>query len=386
MEIQVAYNQHSPHSRNSRSTTNLNRLSLAPLTSRLPIDDSEAYPEIPQRPRSPGPHVSYITDKSVPTTPGILSRSPSRVGLLKTLKTAIPKSKSSTHIHYKPNHALNHHHMKHKSGAMTPAPRGHRYGLSDDFGFGFLSAAERGDDDWLLRAGTAISTGARESKGQAWLVSRASSTSLTARDDEDEEEEQWELARERASRMGSRRGSADADDEFSPATTRSQRGSRYGSRVQSRRGSRVNLFTPSELREVEEREGYFDQGVYIAEPDFVDVDEEVNEEAQALQDEINIKRLAKTGTLGLGTWVERLMGWSLFAVEEDWDETDADNDDGDDERIDTEDTVNGEKSGEGWRLERWEDHITEPLPPPGPDEGGWQDAAWLLSIATKVLL
>jgi hypothetical protein len=282
-----------------------------------------------------------------------------------------------------------------KSSAIPSGAKSKRFSGKDDFSLSTFTAADRNDSDWLLRAGALISSETRESKGQAWLVSRASSTSLTGQLDEDEEALERQLARERESRRTSRRGSAaDADDEFSPVTTRmsvgggSRPASRYGSRptsrAQSRRGSKANLFTPLPKSE-KERESYFgEEEEFIAEPDFVDVDEEAYEEDQATEDEIIVKRLAKKGSLGLGVWVEKLMGWSLFAVEEDGEDTDIETNE---EKTDASDAASKGDSIEKRSLDGMADDArTEKLPLPGADEGGWQDAAWLLSVAPKVLL
>lgn len=243
-----------------------------------------------------------------------------------------------------------------------------------------------------------MSTSARESKGQTWLVSRASSTSLTAQN-EDEELEQ-ELARERTrnSRRGSTVGAFDADDEFSPVTTRrslsfgpnagagSKPASRFPSRGNSRRGSRANLFTPLAMVAME-KEGYFnhkdfEDEEFVAEPDFVDVEDEGYEaEDQAKNDEAVVRKLARENSTGLGGWMEHLLGWSLFAVEEDGEETEV-------EIID-EKAEDSELSSRPSRknLDEIVDGAKDPMPPLADDEaGGWQDAAWLLSVATKVLL
>lgn len=262
-----------------------------------------------------------------------------------------------------------------------------------------LSNKDRGDSDWLLRAGALLSSEARESKGQSWLVSRASSTSLTAQRDEEEEALEKELAKERESRRNSmsRRNStaaADADDEFSPLATRmsfggsrsvSRFGSRAGSRTHSRRGSRV-LFTPLtglDMTREKTRDGYFDANEeMLAEPDFVDIDEELLYDAdEAAQDDVIVKRLTKKGSLGLGTWIEQLIGWNLFAMDEDPEDTDNE----------TEDEVVTDTSQNAAALRRRKDVLpravdSERVPPPANDEGGWKDAAWLLSIASKVIL
>jgi hypothetical protein len=231
-------------------------------------------------------------------------------------------------------------------------------------------------------------------------VSRASSTSLTGQGDEDEEELERELSkeRERTSRRTSRRGSAvafDADDEFSPVTTRrslsfgaatgtgSRPTSRFGSRGNSRRGSKAQLFTPIGG----ERDGYFDQGDFVrhdfvAEPDFVDAEEEevFENEDEARKDDAEVRKLARSSNMGLGGWVERMLGWSLFAVEED----------GEEDEITDEKAEDSEMSSRASKrtLDGIADPIAGEVPPPlkDGDVGGWQDAAWLLSVATKVLL
>ncbi|PVH84363.1 hypothetical protein DL98DRAFT_74858 [Cadophora sp. DSE1049] len=380
--MDVAYNQHSPYSRHhSRSHTNLGQLTLAPLTSRLPLSDPDALPG--------STHVSYIEGRSAPTSPSILSRSSSRVSLRKPMNLSIPKSKSSTHLLAGRKQP--------RSGATTPG--GTR--LKNELNLSSISAQDRNDSDWLLRAGAAISSSTRESKGQSWLVSRASSTSLTGQRDEDEEELERELAkeRERSSRRASRRGSVvafDADDEFSPVTTRrslsfgpatgtgSRPTSRFGSRVHSRRGSKAQLFTPIGG----ERDGYFDQGDYvrqdfITEPDFVDAEEEevYENEEEARKDDAEVRKLARSSSIGVAGWVERMLGWSLFAVEED----------AEDEEATDEKAEDSEMSSRASRrtLDGIADPIAGEVPPPpmrDGDVGGWQDAAWLLSVATKVLL
>jgi hypothetical protein len=390
--MDVAYNQHSHHSRRAgRSSTNLNHLSLAPLTSRLPLNDPEELPEPAVHSQSQSSHdhrFSYLEGKSAPTTPGILSRSSSRVSLRRQAQGGLAKSKSSTNIINSKQNTL-------KSGLTTPGGRPKRPLGKDDLSFSSLTASDRNDSDWLLRAGALISTGTRESKGQTWLVSRASSTSLTGQKDEDEEALERELARERSSRRGSTAGGfGDADDEFSPITTRmsfgggSRSASRYGSRptsrIHSRRGSRANLASPSAVNNGKEKQGYFDgEEQFLTEPDFIDVDEDVDDGGQAAEDEVIVRRLAKNGSLGLGIWVERLMGWSLFAVDEDGEDSDTETNG---EKTDTSEGISRNRSTLKYNVEGSDVELDEKLPPPGDEEGGWQDAAWLLSVASKVLL
>jgi hypothetical protein len=252
----------------------------------------------------------------------------------------------------------------------------------------------------LLRASASISTSTRESKGQAWLVSRASSTSLAGeREDEEEELERTHASdRENISRKASRRASiatADADDEFSPIANRRSlsfgpstggRGqplSRFGSRSNSRRGSRAQLFTPGAI----DRDGYFDhpgsaQEEFIAEPDFVDIDEEIYEAESSKVDEEVVRKLARANSAGLGGWVEKMLGWSLFAVDEDGEDIE-----------DTEQEVDhGTQSSvastrKDYTSPENADQVIANMPPlRDEDAGGWQDAAWLLSVASRVLL
>ena len=386
--MDVAYNQHSPYARrNVRSSTNLNHLTLAPLTSRFPLIDTDLTQE-------PSHHVSYIEGRSAPTTPSILAHT-SRASLRKPSTAGLPKSKSSTYL--PPSQSQT------RFRATKPGGAKRKSTTKEDLELDRLSGKDRNDSDWLLRAGAAISSSTRESKGQSWLVSRASSTSLTGDRDEEEEEQLRELARQREqnSRRESRRGSAagafDADDEFSPVTTRrslsfgpatgtrSRPLSRFGSRANSRRGSRAQLFTP--ISPGGPQEGYFDptdlaRDEFITEPDFVDAEEDAEEDGnEAKKDEAVVRKLARAGNLGWGGLVERMLGWSLFAVDEDAEETEV-------EVMDEKGEVSGISSKPSTLNLRGEETcIEDEMPPLKEDEtDGWQDAAWLLSVATKVLL
>ncbi|ESZ92562.1 hypothetical protein SBOR_7047 [Sclerotinia borealis F-4128] len=386
--MDIAYNQHSPHSRrHNRSPSNLTHLTLAPLTSKLPPSKDDYFPD----------HISYIENRSQPTTPSILSRSSSRVSLRKPapINISIPKSKSSIHLTATPRTP---HIPGHRSGTTTPSRHSHLRNTiaPDNLHISTYSEKDRNDSDWLLRAGAMISSSTREYKGQSWLVSRASSTSLQRDADDDAFERELAREREHNSRRGSRRGSFDADDEFSPLTTRrslsfgpatgalSRPMSGYGSRANSRRGSRAALVTSMTA---DKDAGYFDSEFaheeYPAEPDFVDVEEEGFESgAEARKDEAMVKKLARASRLGLGGWVESLLGWSLFAVEEDGEETEFDTPD-----------EKGEESPLSSRPSRHmldglgDTPVEEQMPPLNPNEAdGWHDAAWLLSVASKVLL
>ena len=365
--MDVAYKQHSNHARRkNRSSSNVNHLSLAPLTTKMPLTDAEHLPDFTAS--SLHHNLSYLQGKSAPTTPRLLqspsqtrANSPRRRESIADAHGAVSslaKSKSTTHLH------------GHKDG---------RHALS---GFSPLSRRrhdedQRRDSDWMLRTGALISSGTRESKGQAWLISRASSTSLTGVRDTEEEAYERELARERelASRRNSRRGSAAGlEEELAPF------GSRYGSRSQSRVGSRSRIRTPHERGALDD---YFGQHVVeenIPGPDFVRLDEELEaiELDTSKADEATIRKLVTGRSNGVGAWM-----WSLFAVEE----NDEDSDTADGDLTDGETESQVPRSASTIDFEGFSSPPESRVPPPKGEEGsGWQDAAWLLSVASKVLL
>ncbi|KAI1175769.1 hypothetical protein F4777DRAFT_304565 [Nemania sp. FL0916] len=361
--MDVAYTQHAGHARKkNRSTTNVNYLSLAPLTTKLPLADAEHFPDF----IAPPVHhnLSYLQGKSAPTTPRLLqspphtrSNSPRRRASVPDSATVLAKSKSATQLHGRKG-------SRHAVAGFSPLPH-HRYGED-----------QRRDSDWMLRTGALISSETRESKGQAWLASRASSTSLTGMRDAEEEAYERELAREKqlASARNSRRGSAvEFEEDFlSP-------GSRYGSRSQSRVGSRSRMRTPLERVT---QDGYFGQQTTeedIPGPDFVGLDEKLEaiESDTTQADEATIRRLVTRRSNGVGAWM-----WSLFAVEE----NDEDSDTGDGGVTDGE-TESHPRSASTMDFEGFSTLPESRVPPPKGEEGtGWQDAAWLLSVASKVLL
>lgn len=384
-----AYNAHQARRKN-RSSTNLNHLSLAPLTTKLPIHDSDMiYSEL-SIPASYS--TSYMQGKSAPTTPSLLARSPVRP-ISSTSKKGttssygqgaaspnIAKSKSATNLSTRP-----------KSGATTPGGyrRGARRDIVRDAPPSATAAPARVDSDWLLRAGVLISSETRESKGQSWLVSRASSTSLE-RLENDENNQKDIFERERAarealmsSRHTSRRGSLGflLEDDVSPLLSR--QGSGHASRSQ--------LVTPGERATIE---GYFAGQVmgedeFIPGPDFVNLNEKLEAAAgfegdMDLDDETAVRRLVKSRQGRPHTWYANVLGWTLFAVQENEDE---------DDDLDGEGTTDGEaedclsdSSGMDKSFERRMTALGEPqrLSPPKADDAGWKDAAWLLSVASKV--
>lgn len=371
-----AYNAHQAR-RKSRSSTNLSHLTLAPLTTKLPINDPEMLfsDELSVQASYT---TSYLQGKSAPTTPSLLARSPSRThhGALTPHNGAaspnLPKSKSASHLL-----------SRAKSGSTTPG--GHRRGSKKDLREDLqpLSTAPRGrtDSDWLLRAGVLISSETRETKGQSWLVSRASSTSLGRSrdgpgDDEDTDPDMFErerIAREHAlaSKHASRRGSLGFALEDEEAF-----GGRGEAITLGDAGAPDDYFAGQTMGEDE----------YLPGPDFVNL----NERLEALgvetdvveDDEADVRRLVTHRDGRPRTWLGNIMGWNLFSVQEkDEDDEDRDEDATDGDAEDTLSDTSGAGEFEGMTAISEEKQRFEP---PRNADSGWQDAAWLLSVASKV--
>lgn len=372
--MDVAYNQHADRARRkNRSSSSLNHLSLAPLTAKLPLNDDELLADgIASHPHSPiHPIPSYIQGKSAPTTPRLFARSPTAPrsrSTTRTPSTPLAKSKSASHLAGSGT-------RKGRSGRATP--KRHK----DDMSF---SMRHRNDSDWLLRTGALMSSEARESKGQTWLISRQSSTSLGGMDPDDDAFEN-ELARERelTSRHASRRGSiAPIEEDASPYASRFP--SRSHSRSHSLARPRSLLHSPLELSTAAEGSYFPHQEVDndLPGPDFVNLDERLEELEQDVSqdDEATVRRLVRKGQAGTGTWFGSV--WSLFSVEEDDEDSDEDSDE---TPRDNETQFGRSRSWSSRNLEGITTVPEEQVPPPKADEGGWKDAAWLLSVATKVM-
>lgn len=130
------------------------------------------------------------------------------------------------------------------------------------------------------------------------------------------------------------------------------------------------------------------------EPDFVEADEESS------GDEEEVARLARSNT----SWIDRLIGWTLFSVEEDGEASeDEEEEDGFLPQNMTREELRLRREVEAKRrkLEREaivasaklkardkenvEEGGSDGVQKPLEEADGWQDAAWLLSVASKAL-
>lgn len=218
--------------------------------------------------------------------------------------------------------------------------------------------------DWLLRTASALTTSTLEEKGQAWLVTRSSSTSLT----EPFHSQGFGLANDETS--SSR-----------PAASRSRLNSRTASRASSRRGS-VGA----------------ERGAISIEPDFVTLEREIlGSELLPEVDEGEMKRIVMGR---VGGWVDWAVGWIDFkSFGENETISPGEIEEGGEvknyaERDEGKSVFNHDKRPVSDQLNRGEenlqditgvfrDDILNPLPS---GEGGWSDAKWLLEVAGSIIL
>lgn len=180
------------------------------------------------------------------------------------------------------------------------------------------SNVDHSPDSWLHRAGLAIATEARESRGQTWLVGRDSSSSLAAIGDSADSKREVpasaissqltsRFTSARQSRHVSRRGSG-SKSLINPPSGIGDINS-YGAALRQRllaevEAANVNQMRPDFVNAKDEEELYADAN---------DGDADANSDPDI--DDIEVARLASNAglDLGLGTWVDKLVGWALFA-------------------------------------------------------------------------
>lgn len=209
----------------------------------------------------------------------------------------------------------------------------------------------------MLRAGIALASSTREEKGQSWLSKRESSTNLVSAtepslDDAHRHHKRTKSGTSRRSRSGLSTPAA-----LSRQSSRSRGGSRRGSRAGLTMTGMPSAMTPGRTStgvsgtvspEVGSRGRSSGSGLV---PDFVD--ERIRAEMASLRgrgdfddddegvdwdgegysddgseydyssdgsmdefDEADLQRLTRERGFGLGTWIDRLVEWTLFGVEE----------------------------------------------------------------------
>ncbi|TKA49160.1 hypothetical protein B0A54_01236 [Friedmanniomyces endolithicus] len=403
-------------SRSKRSNTNLANLRLAPLSTKFA--DPPETENANKTPHDESPkvtfaqqHSSYIQGKSAPSTPGILSRNSSRRQLGGGLSRRgslydddvqyqyggvrqesfaadradmgsgrIPKAKSEAALFTQQPRFLGDGLPMRKKQLQ----RGSKTGTSTPRRKSGLRLHE---EDWFARASAATHDIVQEAKGQSWLASRNSSTTLThLESDGDEDDEGYE---EMAALSASNVRSGGPSAALSPSASRVKSpmwGSRYGSRSASRRTSRRGSFTgtrtPLAAPGILDMTSYFTGdplGVPI-EPDFVIAEAD---DGEGRNEEGEVARLSDQHSYGLGGIVDRLMHFNLFSVAE-RDEIVTDEED---RRTGTE-NERDQRRAAGAKQKRNEGRVVVPPAPSGggeQGEGGWQDAAWLLSVASKAI-
>ncbi|EEP81930.1 predicted protein [Uncinocarpus reesii 1704] len=334
--------------RSRRSYTNLQHISLAPLTSRFPLGDDETDGPVSGKEDDYGynphfQHTSYYSAHSVPTTPPVLSdsRNVSLTNLTKKKTSSKTIHMSDTGLEFLGTQRPAHHHRTRSHNPRERLPR---------------ARSQHEDNEWLLRAGLALATSAREEKGQSWLVQRESSTSLVS-EIKQEHERRPHLPRSQTARRY-RSGAA-------TPTALSRRGSK--SQIPSPRSSRASFMTAADgvfSSRSGEHTPFRDQTEVI--PDFVD--KTVRDEMQLIMSqrrndnnssrigngnedtvydhnsirssifnrsfppsesdypsesdeesefgEVEMQRLTRQQGFGLGPWIDRLVEWTLFNVEE----------------------------------------------------------------------
>lgn len=219
----------------------------------------------------------------------------------------------------------------------------------------------------MLRAGIAIASTTREEKGQSWLSKRESSTSLVSETPFDDalppHHRHHHRTRSGASSRKSRSG-ASTPAAYSRRSSRSRGTSRHGSRAglamttipplstvsgkmhspittgavtpetrgRSGEAGLVPDFVDERIRaemaslqqgdfdhdndqDQDRHLKSFDDDLGDEEDDF-DSEDEFSDETQEEFDEADLQRLTRERGFGLGNWIDRLVEWTLFGVDE----------------------------------------------------------------------
>ncbi|KAE8150087.1 hypothetical protein BDV25DRAFT_155028 [Aspergillus avenaceus] len=378
--------------RSRRSYPSLNHTSLAPLTSRFPIDDdveSQGYftPKAEDTSSYYSAHdiptkTSYLSSYSVPGTPGLLShsRSGSRARHHQRSKSSTGAHLSDTNLQEQDDSQPFHHQGVKIKGRSSRHPP--------------TDSASRRDAEWMLRAGIALAASTRDEKGQSWLAKRESSTSLV--DDANHGVESPGKFHKMARR------------------SRSGRSTPAWSRVVSRRGSRPDLtMTGLDMTSRRHSGDGFDSpagDVRHFVPDFVD--ERIRAEMETIQqeeytsesdgysdsedeiDEQEMQRLTREHGFGLGSWFDRMIEWTVFGVD-DWPLSYANGQPG--QELKVADLVEPNLATEGDQVSisgrtdeidgastMCDSEAPQTTEKAG-EHGGWEDAWWLFGVMKRAL-
>ncbi|KAL2867917.1 DUF3984 domain-containing protein [Aspergillus lucknowensis] len=405
--------------RSRRSYPSLNHVSVAPLTPRYPIDDDDDNldqgPQDYFSPRSEAldtpTQTSYLSSYSVPGTPGVLSRTPSRSGS-RVRHHMRSKSSTSTHLSDSNIQEQNvnqpfHHHSRSTGSGRTKRTTTMRY-----------QAADTRDPEWMLRAGIALASSTREEKGQSWLVKRESSTSLVS------EGQKYEVdAISQSLRTGMGRRSRSGWSTPAATSSRSRAGSRRNSRPDFAMTG-LEMTMPSSTNRSSAHAGSAPRTPHTNDeartslsllPDFMDErvraemrdsirqtdggyesavsDNWDSEEEDEEIDEHELQRLTRERGFGLGSFVDRIVEWTLFGVD-DWplsidtlnnappapSERHADQGDNHPNQ-----ELSDDDNDDSWS--QVSDTFSEiPLTERAGDRGGWEDAGWFFRTLGRALI
>ncbi|KAJ5915110.1 hypothetical protein N7454_011222 [Penicillium verhagenii] len=357
-----------------RSYPNLQHISLAPLTPRFPIGDEPTDyfnyhredPLLGDDTITPTRSSSYLSSVSVPSTPPILShsRSTSRTRHHSRSKSFNPASDSNLHSK---SISIPLHHSSSLGPKKRPSALDNNHNHRNH-------PTTKSDAEWLLRAGIAIASSTREEKGQSWLSKRESSTSLVSEMPFDDPAAPPHHRHHHRTKSGtSSRKSASGTSTpgaYSRRSSRSRGTSRHGSRAgltmtsvpplsfaqpgttaygnKTHSPSTTGAVTPetrgrtgaagmvpdfvderirAEMESLQEGDlerdrgrdlfGHADLGEDLYEDgNGFDSEDEFSDESHEEFDEADLQSLTRERGFGLGSWIDRLVEWTLFGLDE----------------------------------------------------------------------
>ena len=264
-------------------------------------------------------------------------------------------------------------------------------------------------EEWWLQTASALTLAAAESKGQAWLATRNSSTSL--RDNEEADENDLHRVRSHDHAPGSSNSRA----RLHPLTPRypppasPYSTSRRGSVQLKQSHSNLVTFSPIHYEPLDEASLRED---VIKGPMFVDLDNaederylrrSYSERSSEADEEGEVRRLIRGR---VGGWLDYFVGWMDFRGDDSWDGKSEDEEGGDEEdeegREDYKDKKRKEHEGKTKAsversnyseknntkkvVEETDVEYESTLVTDSEEAGGaWTDAKWLLGAASKAI-